>query len=228
MPNKIHAAKGKLGDVYHQMLIEAGPEGISISELQRLAGVQQAFNITKAIARHLQDGRIIRVRPVKNRASWLYAGEYPPPPIEAKKRGPRQPRRVDECLALLVTAGEDGIEHRKLVEHFQESEQTTSLRLAWMERAGQVVGLCGLVRGSRSHRIKTWFIKGLEPSTLPKAKRPEVKAFKLDPQAPAIIPKGLKPIVCPGPTLDRYKADPSIAGRGVISQDWFERRQYGI
>ena len=92
------------------------------------------------------------------------------------------------------------------------------------------VSVSGLINsGPRGHRLKTWFIKGSERTAqLKKATVTPHKVFRLDPTAPAIVPKGLKPIICPSPKLDRYTADPAIAGRGVITEDWRNRRFLGL
>lgn len=56
-------------------------------------------------------------------------------------------------------------------------------------------------------------------------KRPAQTAM-VTPKAPrpAGIPKGVKFTRCPSGMDFRFTADPSIAGRGVISADWLERR----
>lgn len=46
----------------------------------------------------------------------------------------------------------------------------------------------------------------------------------LDHDQPAVIPSDVKVTICPGWRGSRYAADPGIAGRGVISQDWREGR----
>jgi hypothetical protein len=99
-----------------------------------------------------------------------------------------------------------------------------------MERQGLAVSVSGLINsGPRGHRLKTWFIKGSErKAKLKKAAATPPKEFKLDPTAPAIIPRGLKPIDCTVRRLGRYEADPSIAGRGVITEDWRNRRFCGL
>jgi hypothetical protein len=53
------------------------------------------------------------------------------------------------------------------------------------------------------------------------------KALRLDPAAPAIVPPGLRVQVLPCGRDMRFSADPAIAGRGAISQDWMLRRQEG-
>jgi hypothetical protein len=53
------------------------------------------------------------------------------------------------------------------------------------------------------------------------------KALRLDPAAPAIVPPGLRVQVLPCGRDMRFSADPAIAGRGAISQDWMLRRQQG-
>lgn len=47
----------------------------------------------------------------------------------------------------------------------------------------------------------------------------------LDPRAPAIVPRGVKITHCPSAADTRYTADPRIAGRGAITEDWVMRRQ---
>jgi hypothetical protein len=46
-------------------------------------------------------------------------------------------------------------------------------------------------------------------------------------EAEAVITPQTRFIVCPSGRDTRYEADPSIAGRGVISSDYFQRRQHG-
>jgi hypothetical protein len=43
--------------------------------------------------------------------------------------------------------------------------------------------------------------------------------------APIVIPPHVRVQTLPGCRVERFQADPSIAGRGVISQDYFARRQ---
>jgi hypothetical protein len=50
------------------------------------------------------------------------------------------------------------------------------------------------------------------------------QAARLDPDAPAIVPPHVKPTICPSGRDHRFTADPSLAGRGVITSDWRERR----
>ncbi|MCC0042792.1 MAG: hypothetical protein H6880_11505 [Rhodobiaceae bacterium] len=47
----------------------------------------------------------------------------------------------------------------------------------------------------------------------------------LDSGATAIVPRGVKITRCPSAEDMRYTADPSIAGRGAITEDWMARRQ---
>ena len=47
----------------------------------------------------------------------------------------------------------------------------------------------------------------------------------LDSGATAIVPRGVKITSCPSAEDMRYRADPSIAGRGAITEDWMARRQ---
>lgn len=47
----------------------------------------------------------------------------------------------------------------------------------------------------------------------------------LDPAAPAIVPPGVKITRCPSGEDMRFRADPRIRGRGVISRDWQRRRR---
>ena len=225
----IKAPKGRLGEVYHQMLVDAGKAGLSMVEFQRITNITQAYNITLALKKHIEAGHVVRVRPTASRPSWLYAAGYEPP-NEPQAKKPRQPTQIDLAVSLLMKAGTRGMSTAELVDAFGDSVTTTSARMSWMERQGLAVSVSGLINsGPRGHRLKTWFIKGSERTAqLKKAAAPVAKVFRLDPKAPAIIPKGLKPIICPGPRLDRYTADPAIAGRGVITEDWRNRRFCGL
>lgn len=74
-----------------------------------------------------------------------------------------------------------------------------------------------------------WYALGMAPAPVDRAaNRHTVSAnrqqLKLDPEAPVVVPPGVTVQVIPAGYDHRFTADPALAGRGVISRDWRERR----
>ena len=220
--------RGSAGNEYFKVIHAAGTKGITLKSLCAYFGNIKPTSVLVSFKSKTFTGSVVRAMPVPGRPSTLYAAEFAPSGEQL-----RQARVQSACIfkqreyeALVRKAGKSGITTEALKAHFGVSPATASQRLNHAEKAGLVVGVCGFVYG-KSHRTKTWFAPEFVPSiVLPSKPKPVERVrsgWKAD--QTAIIPAGVKVQLCPPCQLDRFRVDPSIAGRGVISQDYFARRQ---
>lgn len=218
--------RGKAAEHYMQMIIDAGPDGIAVTEIQRRLGLVQAYNITIALKKHFAAGLVVKILPTGGRPSTLYLAEYAPEMVKFKRTESHCLHKQAEYEAFIRLAGKSGVTTDVIRAHFGVSAVTASERLQQAALRGKVVGLAGFVWG-KSHRTKTWFVPEHVPSIVLPAKPKPVERTRSGwaKDQEVIYPEGLKIIHCPPCQLDRYRVDPAIAGRGVISQDYFARRQ---
>lgn len=128
------------------------------------------------------------------------------------------------CKKLVKAAKTKGVTTAVIRAQMGISQQATSERLNNLSKAGKIIGVAWI----DGKRDKTWFTAENVPAVLPAPRVPGASrstAPRIRADQTAIIPAGVKIQLCPPCQLDRYRVDPAIAGRGVISQDYFARRQ---
>lgn len=156
--------------------------------------------------------------------------------IRATQHQPEFYRQMRErCHEALVAAGTRGLDSHEVRAMFQLSQNSTTNQLRTLAREGRVESRS---RGAR-YPLQ-WYAMGFAPAqpAMPSTANSNgmtvsVRGSKPPPkwraEWPADAPGKLTPNTryTEGPAhIDRrYMADPSIAGRGVISEDWMARRQ---
>jgi hypothetical protein len=216
-------ARGTAGEAYYAAIYATGREGITATDLCERFGIVKPWNATVALRRAGKE--FVNTRPTSGRPSRFYAKEFAPVLVKyTRATKSKCPHKVQELAALVRMAGKAGLSLEVVQAHFGVSVISASERVQAAVMQGLIVGITGLF-GGKSHRKKLWFAPEHVPaSVLPVAKKkPERKTWDKDQEV--IYPAGLKFTLCPPCQLDRYRVDPSIAGRGVISQDYFARRQ---
>lgn len=144
--------------------------------------------------------------------------EHTTPKASTRTRGEA---RAD-YLADLEAAGRAGLAAQELADKYGIQRYTVIALLGLMRHAGQAVSVW--TGGNTPAR---YYATKYAPAERPANKHTVVaskQAARLDPDAPAIVPPGVKRTVCPSGRDHRFTADPLLAGRGVISGDWRERR----
>jgi len=217
-------ARGTAGEAYYAAIYATGREGITATDLCERFNIVKPWNATVALRRAKKD--FVNTRPTSGRPSRFYAKEFAPLIVKyTRATKSKCPHKVAELAALVRLAGKAGLSLEMVQAHFGVSVISASERVQAAVMQGLIVGVTGLF-GGKSHRKKLWFAPEHVPaSVLPvaKTKKPERKTWDKD--QPVIYPAGLKFTLCPPCQLDRFYVDPAIAGRGVISQDYFARRQ---
>lgn len=149
--------------------------------------------------------------------------EHTPPKASPRTRGEA---RAD-YLADLEAAGHAGLAAQELADKYGIQRYTVIALLGLMRRDGQAVSVWA--GGSVPAR---YYATQYAPAERPANKHTVVTnnkhSARLDPSAPALVPPGVKLTVCPSGRDHRFTADPHLAGRGVISNDWRERRMQEV
>jgi hypothetical protein len=125
-------------------------------------------------------------------------------------------------LVDLAAAGHAGLSAIDLAEKYGIQKFSVLQVIGQMRHAGTVVS--AWKGGSNPGR---YYLAEFAPAERPADKHTVTSsklAARLDPAAPAFVPPHVKPTICPSGRDHRFSADPSLAGRGVISADWRERR----
>ena len=220
-PSKL--PRGTAGESYYAAIYATGSEGITATALCERFNIVKPWNATVALRRAGKE--FVNTRPTSGRPSRFYAAEFAPTVVKyTRATKSKCPHKVAELVGLVRLAGPAGLSLEMVQAHFGVSVISASERVQAAMMQGLIVGVTGLF-GGKSHRKKLWFAPEHVPaSVLPVAKtKPERKTWAKD--QPVIYPEGLKFTLCPPCQLDRFWVDPAIAGRGVISQDYFARRQ---
>lgn len=215
--------RGTAGETYYAAIYATGRDGITANELCERFGIVKPWNATVALRR--ANLPFVNTRPSSGRPSRFYAAEFAPKVVKyTRATKSKCPHKVAELSSLVRLAGKAGLSLEMVQAHFGVSVVSASERVQAAVMQGLIVGITGMF-GGKSHRKKLWFAPEHVPaSVLPVAKKkPERKTWDKDQEA--IYPEGLEVTVCPPCRLERFWVDPSIAGRGVISQDYFARRQ---
>ena len=216
-------ARNTAGETYYAAIYATGTTGITAQALCEKFGIAKPWNATVALRRAKLE--FVNTRPTSGRPSRFYAAEFAPVVVKAPRATKSKcPHKVAELVGLVCLAGPAGLSLDMVQAHFGVSVISASERVQAAMMQGLIVGVTGLF-GGKSHRKKLWFAPEFVPaSVLPVAKtKPERKTWAKDQEV--IYPEGLKFTLCPPCQLDRFYVDPAIAGRGVISQDYFARRQ---
>lgn len=154
--------------------------------------------------------------------------------------GPTQPAwktGMNAVLAILERAGGRGATVSEIAERRGITISSVATSMARLAAYGHVV------RRVLAYHDQRWYLREHAPPA--SAARPPKKIkpltvindraaktttvansrLALDPRATAIVPRGVKITYCPSAEDVRYRADPSVAGRGAITEDWMARRQ---
>jgi biotin operon repressor len=192
----------------------AAEKGIDTHELGKLLGLTHG-----AAQHHIEtlrhSGEIIKsVQANGNRPAryWLAqytdaakAHRYPfvPAPKVAKSKQAKAAPIADKCLAIIRSAGRQGINTADLAEKMGMSRGSVLNRIQAARVAGLIVRLWDGTKNSPAY----WYIAGCDPISPPKTTTIRAANTGLDKTAPAIIPKGLKITKCPSADPNgRWKA----------------------
>lgn len=140
-------------------------------------------------------------------------------------RAPQRTRGAARAdyLADLEAAGRAGLAAQALADKYDIQRYTVIALLGLMRRDGQAVSVW--TGGNTPAR---YYATQYAPPARAADKHSIVTnnkhSARLDPDAPAINHGQVQVQICPAGRDHRFTADPLIAGRGVISSDWRERR----
>lgn len=157
-------------------------------------------------------------------------------PVVTPPASPPWAGGMPAALAILERAAERGARVSEIAAERGVTANSIASTMRRLERFGHAV------RRGLTYHDQRWYLREHAPP--PSATRPPkleplavingraartttiAKArLTLDPRAPAIVPRGVKITRCPSAPDTRYTADPRIAGRGAITEDWVRRRE---
>lgn len=144
---------------------------------------------------------------------------------------------ITETVAILERVGAAGARVSEIAAERGVTHNCSAATMRRLERYGHVV------RRNATYHDQRWYLKELAPppsTQKPPRLRPLAvindraartttiarARLALDPRATAIVPRGVKITRCPSAEDMRYRADPRVAGRGAITEDWMLRRQH--
>lgn len=133
---------------------------------------------------------------------------------------------MKELCELIHKAGKDGARMGELAQMRGVSVPTIERQLARLIASREIVKFRHSCKHARFYAAEhapignDWQRGETQVLTTIRSAR-----LTLSSKEPAIVPDGVKVTKCPGFVANqRYAVDPSIAGNGVISRDWMERR----
>ena len=152
--------------------------------------------------------------------------------------GPTQPWQtgMTAVLDILERAGGRGATVSEIAERRGVKISSVANSMARLASYGHVV------RRALAYHDQRWYLKELAPPASA-ARPPKIKPLAvindraartttvakarlaLPPGGEVIVPATARYTYAPFPADPRYTADPSIAGRGAITEDWMARRQ---
>lgn len=154
-----------------------------------------------------------------------------PQPQAATSKRRRIADRRPRALQMLDAAGAAGLTLQQMAEATGSTENALRQALRRLQADGRAQRQW---RGGRSPAV--YYAAGVVPAGPPPLALPArgqdsrtvspkstSRALSLDPKQPAVVPPGVVVQVCVVGRDQRFSADPSIAGRGVISADWRAR-----
>ena len=152
--------------------------------------------------------------------------------IRATQHAPEFYRQMREQMhAAIVAAGTRGMDSHEVRAVFKQSQNSTLNQLRKMAGEGRIES-----RSSGARYPLQWYGAGLAPAqpstpSTANSRSLTVSIRKANARAewtsdePAKITPRTRYVACPNYVDRRFMADQSIAGRGVISEDWMLRRQ---
>ena len=218
-----------------RIIEQAGKAGIQPIDIAKVRGVTAQI-VSRPIRRLMLSGKIAR-KQVSHRRVVYFVKDMAPAdaeviePISKDKPASDKNRLTSShhrCIDVLREVGEQGATVEAISLAIPMNANNVAMRLNDLERSGFAKWRRD-AEGGKGHLRKRWFLSehapAVVPFVLPKGPSVTVKQRGLDLSQPTIIPDGVKVTKCPGFVANqRYAVDPSIAGNGVISRDWMERR----
>lgn len=217
--------------IFLDIITAAGDDGIDSRELREAAGggmdrlhkrttrLRQMQMIVKAPLHGNHPARWYAASHAEAAALYVYPPQQPSN-LAAASAGVKRAHdaRRERRLDVIRRAGRAGIMRADLIAQTGMTEVAAD---GFLNSVSDKIVRVSVGRLRRYHMVE------FAPAPADKTLAIRSTRVMLDPSAPAIVPPGVKWTRCPGGLDTRYTPDPAIAGRGVISEDWMERRQYG-